>query len=82
MPPMRWADRASSEAADGAIAVAVIQLLHLHHAVGVDEPLQVISDVHTEDFEAFDPLHLGPIDVEMLSPALSFGFITTAPQWS
>jgi hypothetical protein len=36
----------------------------LHHIVCVDGPFQFVSDVYTEELEAFHLLHCGPVDVD------------------
>ena len=36
----------------------------LHHIVCVNGPFKVVSDVHADQLEAFDPLLCGPIDVD------------------
>ena len=45
----------------------------LHHTVCVGGPFQIISDVYTEELEAFHTLHCSPVDVDrgvlpLLSP--------------
>ena len=37
----------------------------LHHTVCVGGPFQVVSDIYTEELEAFHLLNCGPVDVDM-----------------
>ena len=45
---------------------ALLLLCLLHHTLCVDGPFQVVSDVHTEELEAFHLLHCSPVTFNFL----------------